>query len=350
MKVLELNFAKTWRGGERQTLFCMLGFRNKGMDVELLCNAGYPLADHSVNEGFTTHAFTKVSEVIKFLIFKGHHYDIIHAQTAHILTYCLLTKPFHRRKVVYTRRVDFVPHGFFTLIKYRLTDELVAISTAIKKIIHSFAHRNAILIPSVITAKQLNRERALQELQSYGINGKKVIGTVAALVQHKDPLTMVEAIKALTGIRNDFVFVHFGTGDLEDVVKQKIDEYGLSDVYKLVGFKERVEDFYGVLDVFVMSSEEEGLGSSVLDAFIYKVPVVSTDAGGLADLVTEGRAIACKSKASVDLAKGIDNVLSDDNLRTEMVDNAYQYVIKEHDMDYLSDKYVALFSKMLANN
>lgn len=347
MKVLELNFAKTWRGGERQTLFCMQGFRKKGLDVDLLCREGYPLAQRSRDEGFATHAFEKVSDVIKFLIIHGRKYDIIHAQTAHILTYCLLTKLFHRRKVVYTRRVDFVPRGFLTLLKYRLTDELVAISTAIKRIINEFSHRNATLISSVITAKELDKTRALNEIKAYNPENKKVVGTVAALVQHKDPLTMVESVKTLSELRQDFVFLHFGTGDLEAVVKEKIEEFGLQDVYKLVGFKDRVEDFYAVIDVFVMSSEEEGLGSSVLDAFIYKVPVVSTDAGGLSDLVTEGRAVACSVKNADEIAQGIDKVLSDKNMVNLMTNKAYEYVVKEHDIDNLSGKYVALFRKML---
>lgn len=347
MKVLELNFAKTWRGGERQTLFCMLGFRKKGVEVDVLCRQGYPLERRAKEEGFETHAFEKVGDVIKFLTAHGGKYDIIHAQTAHILTYCLLTKPFHRRKVVYTRRVDFVPHGFLTLLKYKLTDELVAISNAIKRIVNNFSHRNATLIPSVITAKELNKLRALDEIKAYNPDNKKVIGTVAALVQHKDPLTMVEAIKELSTKRDDFVVLHYGTGDLEGAVKEKIKEYGLESVYKLVGFKEQVEDFYSVFDVFVMSSEEEGLGSSVLDAFIYKVPVVSTNAGGLSDLVTEGRAIECEVKATDQLANGIDKVLSNEVDNKKMVDSAYEYVIKEHDMDNLSEKYIVLFEKVL---
>ena len=42
---------------------------------------------------------------------------------------------------------------------------------------------------------------------------------------------------------------------------------GVEDVYRFAGFRKGVEDFYSILDVFVMSSEEEALGSSVLDAF-----------------------------------------------------------------------------------
>ena len=55
--------------------------------------------------------------------------------------------------------------------------------------------------------------------------------------------------------------------------------------YRLMGFVQDVIPWFGVFDLFAMSSREEGLGSSVLDAFLYGVPVASTDAGGLRECV-----------------------------------------------------------------
>ena len=40
MKILQLNFEKGWRGGERQTLYCMRAFRKAGHEVELMCRLG----------------------------------------------------------------------------------------------------------------------------------------------------------------------------------------------------------------------------------------------------------------------------------------------------------------------
>jgi glycosyltransferase involved in cell wall biosynthesis len=343
MNILELNFERTWRGGERQTIYNMQGFRDAGHNVVLLCRKGYPLEVKARAEGFEVKAFKNIFGVILYLMFSGRKYKVLHAQTSHILTYCVFTKPFHRAKIIFTRRVDFVPRGGMTRLKYRLADTLVGVSTAVKKIVETFANKPVTVIPDIAEAKDLDKSRAETFLKEQSIGADKhILGTTAALVPHKDPLTMVEAIKALSKIRSDFVFLHFGTGDLDDAVRQKINEYGLNNVYRQLGFHENVEDFFTVFEVFVMSSEEEGLGSSVLDAFLYKVPVVSTDAGGLADLIADGRGILCRKHAPQMIADGIDLVLKQETFDKEMTSRAYDYVKKYHSVAHITQQYLAL--------
>ncbi len=349
MKILELNFERTWRGGERQTLYNMQGFRNAGAEVHLLCRKGFPLEQKARDGQFKVLSFNSVFGVIIFLVSNAKQYDVLHVQTSHILTYCLLTKPFHRRKVVFTRRVDFVPKGFFTRLKYQWPDKLVAISTAVKDIITTFSKRPDVeLIPDIVVHKELNKERAEQILIDAGIHltGKHIIGTTAAYVPHKDPLTMVEAIKELALMRDDFVFLHFGNGEMEYEVGKKIAEYRLQHVYRQMGFYENVEDLFSVLEVFVMSSEEEGLGSSVLDAFQYHVPVVSTDAGGLKDLLKEGRGLMSEVKNAKILAKHINAILDDKAVVRLMTEKAYNYAQSAHSMTAITDKYLSVIEKL----
>src|ERR1051325_6644217 len=123
MTVLEINLATGWRGGERQTLYNMLGLRNAGVSVHLVCRKGSTLEVNGLKEGFTVSPFSSLLGAILYLTRIGQQFDFIHAQNSQILTYCLLTKFFHRTKVIFTRRVNFVQHGFFTKVKYRFTDK-----------------------------------------------------------------------------------------------------------------------------------------------------------------------------------------------------------------------------------
>jgi glycosyltransferase involved in cell wall biosynthesis len=347
MKILELNFERTWRGGERQTLYNLLGFQDAGCDVALVCRKGFPLEHEALKAGITTYAFSDVFSVVSFLITSGSQYDVIHAQTSHILTYCLATKPFHKAQILFSRRVDFVPHGYATRLKYRLADKLIAISDPVKEIISTFSGRSDVsVISDIVVPKKLNAERARKELESFGwYPGLKVVATIAALVPHKDPLTMVEAIKKLSEVRQDFIFLHFGSGELYNTVKDKIAEFSLQKHYKLLGFVEEVEDFFSVFNVFAMSSVEEGLGSTVLDAFAYKVPVVATKAGGLADLIDSGRGIAVDKKDALGLAAAIDESLSLPENHEPMVQKAHDYVLKQHNLQYITSEYLLLINK-----
>ncbi len=346
MKILEINTEKTWRGGERQTLFAIKGFRDLGHSVELLARDGYPLINKSDELGIKSFPVKSHLGVIPFLMLYGKNYDILHVQTASLLTFAVLTKLFHKSKVVYTRRLDFIPKGWLTRWKYNKADLIIAISTPIKTILESFGVKKAVLIPECIEAKPLNNNRALNYLKESGIIGKKIIGTTSALVQHKDPQTLVKAIKLLSEKRNDFVMVHFGDGHLRTEIEQLIHENDLSEIYRLAGFTIDVEDFFSVFDVFVMSSEEEGLGSSILDAFIYKVPVVSTNAGGLAEIV-KGRGYLVNKKDSKALSNALDLTLNNRDILSEQVQKAFVFTNETLNIQEIHKKYINAFEPLL---
>jgi len=344
MTILELNFEKSWRGGERQTLYNMQGFRNTGIKVHLLCRKNSPLESKAIAAGFTVHSFNSVFGVVSFLVTNGKAYDILHAQTSHILSYCVFTRWFHRRKIIFTRRVNFTPKGLFTRLKYMHTDRIVAISNEIKNTITLFCGRKDILVISdMVVPQETNRDAAHLLKQNY--SGRFIAGTIAAFTQEKDPFTSVEAVLKLYRQRKDFVFLHFGDGPLLAAVQQKITAYGLSAVYILKGFDEKATTYLSALDVFVMTSTEEGLGSSVLDAFISKVPVVSTDAGGLKELIQNDRGIVCATGDADGIAAGMNIFFNDPVKKKNCMDNAFHYVQQYHSMDYITTQYLDLFKQ-----
>lgn len=350
MNILELNFEKSWRGGERQTIYNIRGFIEKGHQVSLICKKNSPLQKAALEGGFSTFAFNNIFQVIGFLIKSGKNFRIIHAQTSHILTYCLLTKPFHRAKIIFSRRVVFKPAGFFTRLKYRWTDKIVAISRPVQETVSAFSGRKDIAVVSdVAIPKLLNSARAEAYLKEKQLPDKKyIIGTLAALGPDKDPVTLIAAIKKLKEIRNDFIFLHFGNGHLSGEIREEIKASGLDDVYFLMGFVEEAEDFFSLFDVFVMSSAEEGLGSSVLDAFLYKVPVVATDAGGLMELLEDGRGIRCPKRNPEALAEGIREMLSMRvEQRKDMALKACEYVSHYHTLDFITAEYLKVFEEAL---
>lgn len=347
MNILELNFEKGWRGGERQTIYNMHGFRNAGVSTDLVCRKNSSIELHARQQGFTVYSFGSIFGVLYFLITKGKKYDFIHAQTSHVLTYCVFTKFFHSRTVIFTRRVNFIPKGFFTKLKYSYTDKIIAISEAIKKTLTTFSGREDIEVISDIVVKGgTDKEMALKAVASLSINNRHIIGTTSALTYEKDPFTMLDAIKKLTDKRNDIVFLHFGSGNLTEAAEKKIAEYGLQQTYYLMGFAENIEDFFSLFEVFVITSKEEGLGSSVLDAFIHKVPVVSTNAGGLKDLLQDNRGIICETGDSTSVAEGINVLLNDLVKKEGCINNAFNYVHQYHSMEYITGKYMELMNSL----
>ncbi len=346
MKILEINTEKTWRGGERQTYYNIQGMQQLGLTLELLCRKRYPLSEKASELKIPIHQVKGALGAILFLIKRARRYDIIHTQTAKAQFYAVITKWIHHRPVVYTRRVDFVPKGKRTLLKYRFTDKVVAISAAIKIILNEFGVKNITVISDAVAPKTLHKKRIEQIIQNNHWAGKKIIATTAAFVQHKDPLTMVRTIAELYKIRQDFIFLHFGAGVLAPQVFHEINILKLADCYRIMGFIDDVEDFFSVFDVFTMSSEEEGLGSSVLDAFIYRVPVATTNAGGLKEIVKE-RGLLSPVHDPVQLAKNIDLLLNDAALRSDFTEKAKTYVLQNHSVEKIAKDYKELFESLL---
>ncbi len=350
MKILQLNFEKGWRGGERQTLYCMRAFRKAGHEVELLCREGAPLQARAGAEGFVTHGVRNVPGQLAFLASRGRRYDILHSQTANTNTWAVLTKPLHRRPVVFSRRTSFVVQpgdAWKTGFKWRHVDLLVAIS----EMAASEPRRlgvEPVIIRSAVEPHVIDQGNVQSLVDEFGLRGKKLLATSAALIRDKDPVTLVRAIGELARQRRDFVFLHFGAGgDREAEARAEVQRLGIGDVYVFAGFRKGVEDFYSIMDVFVMASNEEALGSSVLDAFLQKVPVVSTDAGGLKESLADGRGVLVAVGDHHAMAQGMARCLDDAAFRAEITQRAYDYVRIEHDVTEMGRRYLLQFERLL---
>ncbi|MBD3167485.1 glycosyltransferase [bacterium] len=348
MRILMLNTEKGFRGGERQTLYMMQALRELNLQVELLCRRDTPVELEARAAGLRVYPLTSHLLVPAFLATYGKRFDIIHAQTGRTQSVAVLTRPFHHRPVVYTRRVDFRLKPGFSRWKYRHTDAIVAISRAIEEILANAGVSASDVIPSVVQQRPLDEERA-HALRRELLGGRRrfLPGTVAALVPHKDPLTMVEAVAALRQRRDDFAFVHFGDGALRPQVEEAIREAGLEGIYHLQGHVEQVEDFYSVLHLFVMSSREEGLGSAVLDAFQYGVPVVATSAGGLRETVA-GRGVLVNPEQPEELSRAMDDLLNDETRRRTLADTARRDIRHLYHPDTAARRYHELYLELLA--
>ncbi|MDR3429870.1 glycosyltransferase [Silvimonas sp.] len=346
MKILEMDFEAGWRGGERQTFLSMQQFRAEGHQVELLCRKGGMIAERARAEGYAVHDYRCLLGVLSFLAVQGEGYDILHAQTGHMLSWAVLTKLFHQKPVVYSRRVAFQLRGLLTRYKYRKADQVVAISEACADSVRALGVHDIMIIPSAVLPVVPDAQRIADLAQRLGVNGRKVVATTSALAEDKDPLMLVDAIAAVRKQRDDFVFIHFGAGAMEAEVRARVSALGLADTFLFAGYQQQVEALFGLFDVFVMSSREEGLGSSVLDAFSARIPVASTDAGGLKEVLADDRGLLSPVADATALALNIARLLDKPTWINTMTDKAHAYVSSVHSVGTMANAYLNLFTQL----
>lgn len=352
MRILLLNFERGWRGGERQTLYCLQQLRSLGHDVQLLAREGEPLAQAARQGGFVVHGAGAVPALLAFLLVRGRHFDIFHAQTANTLTWLAVLKPLLRGRIVFTRRTAFPVSSSKlrkTLWKWRRVDGFAAISEAAAAEPRRLG-LDVTIIRSAAEPAVADLERIEALRKQYGLHGRRVVGTTAALTREKDPLTLIRAAHHLRKTHPDVMFVHFGTdGDVSFAARQLVTELNLGSHYVFAGFVSGVESLYGLFEVFALSSTHEALGSSVLDAFYQRVPVVATRAGGLKEVLAEGRGVLCDVADYRAMASGIAQLLDDAELRARVTQCAYDYVWAEHDVGQMAQRYTALYGCVCAS-
>ena len=99
---------------------------------------------------------------------------------------------------------------------------------------------------------------------------------------------MLEWLQVIKKIRekNPNVYgIIVGAGAMEEEIKDKWKELGLEDVVFFPGLKTDVKPYFEAMDIFMMSSSFEGLPIALLEAMSMECAVVSTDAGGIKEVI-----------------------------------------------------------------
>jgi glycosyltransferase involved in cell wall biosynthesis len=124
--------------------------------------------------------------------------------------------------------------------------------------------------------------------------GSNVIGIVGRLAEWKGQHVFLQALAALHSEYPDtrgriIGAAMFGEDDYERSLRVMVDELGLDDVVTFTGFVERIEDELARLDVLVHASVvPEPFGQVVVEGMAAGLPVIATDAGGPAEVITDG--------------------------------------------------------------
>ena len=111
----------------------------------------------------------------------------------------------------------------------------------------------------------------------------------------------------------------------------------------MLGFEVGVEQLFAALTVFVMASRHEALGSSVLDAMAQSVPVVATNAGGLKELLADGRGLLSEPGDAGGLAAHIVELLSQPERRLNMATHGLYEVQTRYGVEAMVEQYERLY-------
>jgi glycosyltransferase involved in cell wall biosynthesis len=294
MRVLQVDSAASWRGGQNQVLLTSRALARLGHEVALACQERGVLEARAREAGLGPHPLVFRGDVSPGAAWglrrlaRSFEPEVVHAHDPHAIAAALLAGL--GRRLVATRRVDFPLRGALSRLKYSRCRGIIAVSRAIEAVLLReglAAARIRVVYEGVPDRPPLPGGEAA--LSALGIpEGAPVIGNVAQLTDHKDQRTLVAAMPRVLSALPEARLVIVGEGELRGALESQVAALGLRPRVSFAGFRDDLDRLLPAFTVFCLSSRLEGLGTSLLDAMAFGRPIVATAAGGIPEAVADG--------------------------------------------------------------
>ena len=338
MKVLHVSTPMSWRGGEQQAAYLALALKEMKVEVLVLTpdqsalskkmqEDGIPVVNYSARGLLDLRLAKKIANICK-----EEKVDVIHTHDSHAHSAAVLSAAAFGNKtpVVVSRRVDFaVSSNLFSKWKYN--------HASIKKIVCVSEMILQITKPAIFDAEKLCVVHSGINTAQYDFNLTEnilkkelnlpedalFVGNLSALADHKDFPTFLKTAQKVIGENPHVHFIIAGKGAEEVFIKNFIAQHNLASHIHLLGFRNDVPQVMKSLDVFLITSRTEGLGTIVLEAFAGGVPVVATRAGGIPELVSdEVTGLLCEIGDVDGLKTAVKRILMDHEFKATLIHNA----------------------------
>lgn len=200
---------------------------------------------------------------------KTHHYDIIHfdATTADACILAKAVKKFFQCKIVmHCHATSIEPpnvllktilHKFSKKFYSKYVDYYIGASEdAMNWIVpkKSNADQSVLNCGVEIEKFKYNEETRKKLRKGLSLNNKYIVGTVGRFSKQKNPFFILDIIEECAKIDKNFVFLWIGSGKYFEEIKEIAQNRGIDENIYFLGLCEKPEDYYSVLDLFILPS------------------------------------------------------------------------------------------------
>lgn len=198
-------------------------------------------------------------------------------------------------------------------------------------------HRLATLHNGIDTNAPARRECADRVVQFIAV------GRLAAIKNHR---LLLEAFARVVDVHPNARLTLVGDGPERAELESRADERGIASRVWFAGFRHDIADQLARADVFVVSSDYEGVSIAVLEAMRAGLPVVGTDVGGMSETVESGvTGLLVPARDTAALANAMAKLAGDQNCRERMGALARRRLVEHFSIDAMLRQYERHYRK-----
>lgn len=277
--------------------------------------------------------------------------DVVHTHHLYELFYAWPGALLSRARIVHTE------HEYFSLttskarFRLRQLSRFCSAVTGVNEETSAFL-RDKVGIPAhkvhtVVNGIDLARfNQAGLDRKALGVSeGDLVAGIVARLHPVKNHAMLFNAFRLVVDQEPRAKLLIIGDGAERGKLEQQVDQLGLGGQVQFLGSRSDVPDILQCLDVFVLSSKEEGLPLCILEAMAAGLPVVATNVGGIPAVVRlDDNGMLVDPEDSRAMAKALLTLFADKEKRVRLSTNGRRMVEQRYDLKHSIAAYHSLYS------
>lgn len=284
------------------------------------------------------------------------HYAIPHAYAGYMAQQMLLEEGIKIPMVTTLHGTDITLVGNHPFYKPAVTfsinnsDAVTSVSESLREdtLTHFTINKSIDVIPNFIDLSKLGQQDGPCEREAMAEPHERIITHVSNLRPVKRLLDVIEIFDRVVA-QCPARLVIVGDGPDKDPAKALIEKKGLKSKVQFMGNSEEVHKILCLTDLFLLPSEIESFGLAALEAMACRVPVISTNVGGLPEVNLHGHSGYLSDVGAVeDMAKNALSILKDEDTLDQFKDQA-RVQAQKFSIDLIVPQYEALYKRTIAH-
>lgn len=283
------------------------------------------------------------------------HYAIPHASSAYLANQILRKKGKNIPYITTLHGTDITLVGkdkmYESVVTFSIneSDAITAVSENLKQeTLSSFEIEKEIhVITNFVDIKRFSQSNKDHFRKMLAPNGEKILAHVSNFRKVKrveDVIYTFEKVRSAIPCK----LLMIGDGPERQTMEQLCRELGTCDDIRFLGKQDKLEEILSITDLFMLPSAYESFGLAALEAMACRVPVISSNAGGIPEINIHGVTGYLTDVGDIEsMAKYSLELLRDETKLEQFKENALNQAQKFH-INQIIPLYEALYEKVLA--